>query len=56
MENGRRRGSEGGGHLRLVKTGPSHPCHPLSGSYRTTQDSGWGARPARTPLPNPEDA
>ena len=35
VENGRRRGSEGGGRLRLVKTGPSHPCRLCERPYHT---------------------
>ena len=34
---------------------PSLPPAQSSSSYRTTQDSGWGAGPVRTPLPNPEE-
>lgn len=39
-ENGRRRGSGGGGHQKQVKTGPCHPCHLLNraaptGPHRT---------------------
>lgn len=33
---------------------PSLPPSQSRGSYRTTRDSGWGARPMGTPLPNPK--
>ena len=51
MENGRRRGSEGGGCLRLVKTGPSHPCRLRERPYHTRRtcegSHSWGSWCAR---------